>query len=179
MRMNPSRSWRRFIPLVAVVVFLAGGLAYWGMARADDQSGLRLPAGVGPVSFPTGTATLTGRDRTVELIVEIAETSEQQQRGLMYRTSLPDDRGMIFAYDRPSTGGFWMRNTLVPLSIAFFNERGVIGDILDMQPCPASELNCPTYTPRNPYVGALEVRLGLFGDKGIREGDSVSFRRDR
>lgn len=177
MRTPSPLALRRLWPLLALAVLLVGVLAYRGLAGADD-GGIRLPAGVEPVTFGKGVATLTGRNARLELRVEVADTPERQQRGLMYRTRVPDDTGMVFVYERPDTGGFWMKNTLVPLTIAFFDERGVIRDILDMAPCVGRGDDCPTYTPRNPYVGALEVRQGLLREKGLREGDSVSLRRE-
>jgi len=108
---------------------------------------------------------------TAALHVEVAATPEARARGLMGRTELPSDQGMAFVFGQPTTGRFWMKDTLIPLSIAFWDERNRLVAILDMQPCRADP--CPTYGPDQPYVGAVEVNLGYFEDHGIEVGDQV------
>jgi uncharacterized membrane protein (UPF0127 family) len=108
---------------------------------------------------------------TATLHVEVAATPDARARGLMGRTELPADQGMAFVFDQPTTDRFWMRDTLIPLSIAFWDERGRVVAILDMQPCRADP--CPMYGPDRPYVGAVEVNLGYFEDHSIRVGDQV------
>lgn len=103
---------------------------------------------------------------SVNLTVELARTSSEQQTGLMGRTSLADDTGMLFIFPAPTTGGFWMRNTLIPLSIAFIDQQGLILNIQDMQP-QSDEV----HAPGQPYVKALEVPQGYFAKKGIKVGD--------
>ena len=106
-----------------------------------------------------------------ELTVEIADSDEERQRGLMERTSLGADRGMVFVFDGPTESGFWMKDTLIPLSIAFWNEERRIVSILDMQPC--REEICEIYSPGRPYVGAVEANLGYFDDHDVAVGDQV------
>jgi uncharacterized membrane protein (UPF0127 family) len=89
----------------------------------------------------------------------------------MGRTSLPADAGMVFVYPEDHAGPFWMKGTLIPLSIAFYAADGRILRILDMQPCEADP--CPLYDPEVPYRGALEVNEGAFADWGITEGDRL------
>ncbi len=79
---------------------------------------------------------------------------------------------MVFMFFEESSGGFWMKNTLIPLSIAFFDEQGTILRILDMDPCERDP--CPTYDPDTSYWGALEVNRGAFEDWGISEGDRIT-----
>lgn len=109
--------------------------------------------------------------RTVRLRVEVADTPEEQARGLMGRTSIGPADGMVFLYSAPTDGSFTMRETLLPLSIAFWDEGGRIVDLFDMEPCP--EEPCPGYYPAASYVGALEVPRGLFEDRDVRIGDVV------
>jgi uncharacterized membrane protein (UPF0127 family) len=109
------------------------------------------------------------------LDVEIAETPETRARGLMGRTSLPEDAGMVFLYPTPVDTGFWMKDTLIPLSIAFWDRDGRILEILDMEPC--REDPCPVYDPGVTWLGAVEVNLGVFYDLGIRVGDRVRLDR--
>ena len=122
-------------------------------------------------TFGKGTATLTGAE-TVTIDVEIASNGDQRSYGLMYRKWLHPDKGMVFQFPSDSQGGFWMKNTLIPLSIAFYEADGTIVDILDMEPCEADP--CEVYAPAAPYRGALEVNQGAFTDWGIEIGDTIT-----
>jgi len=110
-----------------------------------------------------------------EIAVEIADTDDERAVGLMGRESLPEDAGMIFVYPEPSEGGYWMKNTLIPLSIAFYDVDGEILRILDMEPCRSDP--CPVYDPGVRYAGALEVNQGAFERWGVREGDRLELQR--
>ncbi len=105
----------------------------------------------------------------VLLKVEIASTPEAWQRGLMYREHLPEDRGLLFLFPQATGSPFWMKNTLIPLSIAFADQNGKILRILDMEPCTKDP--CPTYYPGVAYRQALEVNQGWFARHGVKEGD--------
>lgn len=111
---------------------------------------------------------------TVE--VEVADSPSERRVGLMNRGSLPEDAGMVFLFEEPSDGGFWMKNTLIPLSIAFWNGEGRIVEILEMEPCEADP--CPVYDPGVEFVGALEVNEGFFDRRGVRVGDRVEMEPD-
>lgn len=132
--------------------------------------------------FPTGTATLIAGTEQKDVDVEIADTSSLQAFGLMYKRRLGAEKGMAFQFDGDSTGGFWMKNTLIPLSIAFYSADGTIVRIMDMEPCypppPPEEGGCPIYDPETSYQGALEVNQGAFEAWGISEGDRVVVMRD-
>ena len=108
--------------------------------------------------------------------VEIADTRDERARGLMGRDSLPNDAGMLFLFPRPSAGGFWMKDTLIPLSIAFVGSEGRIVRILDMEPCRRDP--CPIYDPGVGYIQALEVNRGAFARWGVEEGDELELERD-
>jgi uncharacterized membrane protein (UPF0127 family) len=99
---------------------------------------------------------------------ELARTPQEQETGLMGRTSLPDDTGMLFIFSSPVQVGFWMKDTLLPLSIAWIDQNGKILEIQDME---AQSLT--THTPAKPYLWALEVPKGYFDKKGIKAGDTV------
>lgn len=128
-----------------------------------------------PPGPPRGVLTISGNGSTVRIRVEIAETTEAKLRGLMGRTSLPEDSGMVFLEEEPVISGFWMKDTLIPLSIAFWDEEGRIFRILDMEPC--LEDTCRTYQPGGPWVGALEVNQGFFEEHGVEVGDRVALAR--
>lgn len=121
--------------------------------------------------FTRTTATLTG-DTAVEIDLLIADDSEERAYGLSYRASLPHRMGMAFLWPSDTTSSFWMRHTLIPLTIAFFDEDGKILSILDMEPCEADP--CPTYSPGISYRGALEINQGALEEWGIGIGDTIS-----
>jgi uncharacterized protein len=111
----------------------------------------------------------------VAIDVEIADDDAERERGLMERTELAPDAGMIFVYPNDVSGAFWMKDTLIPLSIAFYGEDGRIVKILDMEPCQQDP--CRLYDPGVPYRGALEVNQGAFDEWNVREGDRVRLER--
>ena len=135
-------------------------------------------ASVSAAGFERGTATVTSPTGTTRVVlqVEIARTGAQREQGLMGRRSLDAKAGMVFLYPQPHRGAFWMKDTLIPLSVAFWNERGRIIQLDDMQPCRQDP--CPTYGPDEPFVGALEVNVGFFEEHGVSVGDRVEIPGD-
>lgn len=123
----------------------------------------------------TGSAEITGDGGARRLTVEIADSDAERRRGLMGRTSLAADAGMVFLYSEDRDGAFWMKDTTIPLSIAFFDEDGRILRILDMEPCRSDP--CPLYGPGVDYRGALEVRRGSFARWGVTPGDRITVER--
>ncbi|MGI8774692.1 MAG: DUF192 domain-containing protein [Actinomycetota bacterium] len=138
-----------------------------GMPSTEQKH--RLPCR--PQRFGEGTATLSNGATAKTIEVLIADDERERQHGLMYRERLPADKGMVFVFPGDASGGFWMKNTLIPLSIAFFSADGEILRILDMEPCEVDP--CPTYNPGVTYSGALEVNMGRFEEWGIGEGDRI------
>jgi uncharacterized membrane protein (UPF0127 family) len=120
------------------------------------------------------TAVITTAEGEVELSVEVADDDAERARGLMFRTSLPENDGMVFLFPEATAGAFWMKDTLIPLSIAFFDAEGRILRILHMEPCRADP--CPLYDPEVPFSGALEVNRGAFERLNVREGDRIELR---
>lgn len=117
------------------------------------------------VELPTTTLTI-GKQK---LVAEVASTPEQRTTGLMYRFSLQPDHGMIFVFEHPEPQGFWMKNTYVPLSIAFIGSDGRILNIADMAPQDER-----THWSNGPAQYALEMRKGWFAAHGIMPGDQVA-----
>jgi len=101
--------------------------------------------------------------------VEVARTEEEKSQGLMFRDKLAPDEGMLFIYEREDFLSFWMKNTPLPLSIAFLDQRGKIVDIQDMEP-----FNLRTHTSARPALFALEMNQGWFRRNGIKVGDVMS-----
>jgi uncharacterized protein len=127
--------------------------------------------------FPHGTATITTPHARVSLRVEIADNDTRREQGLMFRRRLAAKSGMAFVWRRDVDGAFWMKNTLIPLSIAFYDARGRIVRLVDMAPCRADP--CPVYDPQTTYRGALEVNRGAFRRWKVKVGDRVVVRRAR
>ena len=105
-----------------------------------------------------------------EVWVEMAKTEEERAKGLMGRMSLGKNEGMIFIFEDEGYHGFWMKNTLVPLSIAFIDKEGKIVWITDMRP-----LTLSTHQPPKPILYALEMNQGWFTTNRIKVGDVVRF----
>jgi hypothetical protein len=106
----------------------------------------------------------------VPVTVEIADTPALRERGLMYRDSLPPDYGMLFVYPDEGVRGFWMRNTVIPLDIAFMDRNGVILNVEQMAPRDENE----TYSA-GPAQYALEMPEGWFAEHGVGVGDRLEF----
>jgi hypothetical protein len=146
--------------LLAVTV----ALAVTGCARS---SGPR--AAVAP-SPSASTASVTIEGLTAPLRVEVARTAAEQERGLMGRREVPPGTGMLFPFSPPVAQSFWMRDTLVPLDIAWIRGGRVVGTTR-MAPCPDLGATCPTYPSPGPVDAALEVGAG--GLEGVRTGATV------
>ncbi|HMV69436.1 MAG TPA: DUF192 domain-containing protein [Myxococcota bacterium] len=114
--------------------------------------------------LPQATIQLDGK----ALTVEIASTADQRARGLMFRDSMPADHGMIFVYTDDDERSFWMRDTRIPLSIAFLDRAGRVIHIADMQ--PLSTRGVPSHGAAR-Y--AVEVNQGWFASHGVEVGDKV------
>ena len=107
------------------------------------------------------------------LKVNLAITPEQQKRGLMNiqgmpPTKLPENEGMLFIYRREEMISFWMKNTTIPLSIAFIDRKGIIKEIKDMEPGSMASVR-----PKRPAQYALEVNRGWFSKNNVKVGDKV------
>lgn len=105
------------------------------------------------------------------LRVEIVQDAESRAEGLMHRERLPENQGMLFVFDSTHMLSFWMRNTFIPLDIAFINESGRIVDIQRMAPLDESK----QYISAEPALYALEVNAGWFEKHGIDVGSQVQF----
>jgi uncharacterized protein len=110
----------------------------------------------------------TARGERVEVRVEIADEETEQKRGLMERTALAEDAGMLFVFPGERPLSFWMKDTLIPLSIAYIDGDGGIVDIQDMQPLDESP-----HPSAAPAQYALEVNQGFFAERGVQVGDEA------
>ena len=103
------------------------------------------------------------------LKVEVAAEEEQRMQGMMYRKSMGAEEGMLFIFDEPAYHSMWMKNTLIPLSVAFLDKDGVILNILDMEP-----QTLDSHMAAGPAVYAIETNKGWFAAKKIKPGDKVT-----
>lgn len=122
------------------------------------------PAQTGPQQLPA-----ISLNAGMHLIsAEVARTPEQRAIGLMNRRSLPPNAGMLFAFEQPEPLCFWMKNTLIPLSIAFLRDDGTILNIAEMKP-HSLESHCS----ERPARYALEMNEGWFSKRGVKPGDRI------
>jgi len=121
-----------------------------------------------PLELPATTISINGN----RLIVELAQTTQSRICGLSRRAALDEDRGMLFVYPNSGRRSFWMKDTWIPLAIAFLDEAGKIINIEIMTPNQTRE----RYRSRLPATYALEVNQGWFKLHGVKEGDRVEMK---
>ncbi|AGY60624.1 DUF192 domain-containing protein [Gloeobacter kilaueensis] len=112
--------------------------------------------------------------RTQAIRLEVARSPQQQATGLMFRTELPTDQGMIFLFNPPRPVAFWMRNTLIPLDMIFAFKGRVIDVARDVPPCKSE--TCPTYGPSDPFARidqVIELNAGTASKLQIKPGDQL------
>ena len=133
------------------------------------------PEDPGPVPvLELGKVTFVDAPKAPEVVVEIAERDADRQRGLMYRTQMPADAGMIFVFERERKLSFWMRNTCIPLDMLFVAEDGTIVNV---------EENVPTLTDRTftsggcPAKYVVEHNAGWARAHGVKAGQKIAFGR--
>jgi uncharacterized membrane protein (UPF0127 family) len=133
-------------------------------SRAFALLSLVTSVGVAAADLPTTTLTINEH----RIVAELAVTQDQRSLGLMNRFSLQPDRGMLFVFERPEPLAFWMKNTYIPLSIAFIGADGRIVNIEDMKPQTED-----SHWSKGPALYALEMKKGWFQERGIGPGAVV------
>lgn len=109
--------------------------------------------------------------------VELADTSEKQALGLMFRDHLADDRGMLFLFPGEAMRSFWMKNTRIPLDIFYFDSNLQLVSVAEnAQPCRSQR--CPPYPSAAPAKYVLELRAGKAAELGVRPGDVLELHLD-
>src|SRR5271165_4299279 len=141
----------------AAPILIAG---FFFFLSACQQKGAESAFGLRTADLKISSAPLTA---------EVADTPQASENGLMFRDSLPEDRGMLFIFEQPKTASFWMRNTRIPLSIAYVDSMGTILEIKSMK--PLDETVIPSASDQVAY--ALEVNQGWFGRHGIAPGAKI------
>ncbi len=149
MTLKQSLMQRAILTLAALVIFVGGCTA-----RVVEQHALTIETkNSGPVVFH----------------IELAVTDTQQEKGLMERSSMPDDAGMLFVFDDVAKRAFWMKDTLIPLDLLFIAEDGTVTHIHHM----AKPLDLTRITSEGPVKSVLEINGGLSDVLGISEGDKI------
>jgi len=138
-------------------------MARWGAAVA-----LCLAAAAAAQDGPQKLAQVRLNAGIHNINAELATTPEQREIGLMFRTAMPTGDGMLFVFERPGQQCFWMKNTLIPLSVAFVADDGSVVNIDDMKP-QTLDGHCSTSPVR--YV--LEMNVGWFAKRGIKAGSKI------
>jgi uncharacterized membrane protein (UPF0127 family) len=142
-------------------------------ACTGDTTPPTLGSGDGAPLTASVTFETAAGDVTADFL-DLADTDEERARGLMGVTKLDENDGMLFAYDHPTSGAFWMKDTLIPLSIAFIGGDGTVHTIREMTPCRKDP--CETYPAKAPFVYALEMNEGWFDRNGVEVGDAADVR---
>jgi uncharacterized membrane protein (UPF0127 family) len=130
-----------------------------------NQGEARLPTL--PVTLPNGNV----------IRAELAASPADQQRGLMFRTELPSDCGMLFVFPAPGNRPFWMYHTLIPLDILWLDAgRRIVFISAETPPCPSENgENCPSYGGEQPAQFVLELGAGTAARNGLKAGDTLQF----
>ncbi len=137
------------------------GLSFVGVLAPPGRAQVAQDA---PQALPT----ITLRAGFHNITAQVAQTPDQRQTGLMHRKSMPMHEGMLFVFEEPSRQCFWMKNTLIPLSIAFVADDGAIVNIDEMKP-QRLDSHCST----QPVRFVLEMNEGWFKKRGIKAGDRL------
>jgi uncharacterized protein len=164
-----------------LLLLVAGGaLIVWVLASAAGLVGGDDPtmAPAATTAAPSGEAARTvdyrlepAQGDPVTVRLEVAADPATRARGLMEREEVPPGTGMVFLYPEDVAEAFWMKNTLVPLSIAFVAADGRVVSVHEMTPCKADP--CPSYAPAGPYRYAVELAAGSFPGAGVGPGSRV------
>ena len=144
------------------------------LVLAGCRNGGQEPAGTNGSNGPS-VRYVRSDGSAVPMQIEVADTPELQSCGLMHRTSIPDDHGMLFVFQGDSVGGFWNRNTFIPLTLAWIDRDGVIVDITDLpnvSPDDNPQINT-TISPRAQYRYVVEANQGWFERNNVKVGDKA------
>ena len=169
------RRTRLLFPSILVMAAVTGACA----APSDPAAAVTTPTSpprTDPQPRPrTALPEATLPDGTV-LTLELALTDEERARGMMFRPSLPSDRGMLFVFPDTRRRSFWMKDTLIPLDIVYLDPAGhVVSVSADAAPC--YEEPCPNYLSSGPAAAVLELNAGAAASHGVVEGVRLEFRR--
>lgn len=158
--------------LGALLAITAGALAACSPQAAEQ---VPEPTRAAPSTHPESgleviPVKVTSGDETFTFMSELADSAETQRRGMMFRTEMGENEGMIFPYERPDNRGFWMRNTVLPLDIIFIGPDNRILNIAEGIP-----YNETSVLSDGPAIAVLELNRGRAAELGIEPGDLVEW----
>ncbi|WP_298976091.1 DUF192 domain-containing protein [uncultured Thermosynechococcus sp.] len=159
---KPKLRW-----LVLGLITLGVLLGCQSLSRGDLAAPPQVVRGI-PQYLPI---TAKARIHNTWIQLEVARTPAQQQLGLMFRSHLPKNRGMLFPMSPPQVASFWMKNCLIPLDLIFLRDGKVVAIAPEAPPCPT--LPCPTYESGVPVDAVLELVGGRAAELGLNVGDTV------
>ena len=145
--------------------------------QSEQQATASVEASLRAQGFTKVTLRIRHADGSVEEhCVWLADTEAKRQRGLMEITdpSIGGGDAMVFSFDADTSVAFWMKDTVLPLSIAWIDSAGGVVTTADMNPCPAGTANCPQFSASRPYRLAIEMAQGRLQDWGIGPGTTVT-----
>lgn len=155
-----SRALARASPAMTIIVLTVALPARAGSEGQPSREGLV------PVTTPQG----------VTILAEVADTTEKRARGLMFRDSLPEDRGMLFTFPEPQHWSFWMKNTRIALDIIWMDrDKKVVHVERNVPGCNRSDDGCPQYQPNESALYVLELPAGRADSLRLRRGATLRF----
>lgn len=149
---------KNVVVLLALFLLLAGSHSFMALAQ-------NTPSAKPEFEFKTAWVEINGK----QFKVELADNWDLRAQGLQFRSELCEDCGMLFQFERTRLIAMWMKNTLIPLDVAFFEQGGKIIDIKQMKP-----LDLTSVPSSAPVLYALEMNDGWFAKNGVKEGDNIS-----
>lgn len=152
--------------MVSLWKFFVASFLVVSVAQAES-----VPAPRPDITFKKEKITLDGKT----IPVELAETPEQHERGLMFRKSIPESEGMLFVFSNEEVRYFWMKNTFIDLSIGYFDKDKTLIDIQEMKSTSMMETRPPSYPSAKPAKYALEMNKGWFAKNKVKLGQKFQF----
>jgi uncharacterized membrane protein (UPF0127 family) len=151
------------VQLFSIRAFFAAGMALFAVALLLSP----VRAGEAPMILPTDPTPLVvdGANGSHSFSIEIANTPREQEQGLMYRRSMADDHGMLFAFDQSAPLAFWMKNTPMPLDLVFVSSHGEVRAVRHGAP-----FSTDIISPNEPVRFVLELKAGMAEKAGITDG---------
>lgn len=156
-------------PLWIMLTILAAALPACSPAQPAANGSAAQENSTAPASAKLRTLTVRSGTKTHQFTVEMAITADEQARGLMFRTELADNAGMLFPFDRPRVASFWMKNTVIPLDIIFVRADGTIESIA----AQTEPYSLDSVVSGEPVAAVLEIAGGRAAQLGIKPGDTV------
>ncbi len=160
------RRTAKIAKLIRILLYLGIAFMLFSQAKADGQFDGRFDGRFKVQKIKIGSQTLD---------VEIADDNAKRSLGLMNRKVLKDGKGMLFIFEEQQILSFWMKNTLIPLSIGYFDQNKKLFQTLDMKPASPMDAHPPSYPSSRPGKYALEVPIGWYNRHKITPGATFTF----